>query len=75
MTLRYIQDYIEGGMDPSGAAHDAYAKVIDDFALGANEQRAMDFIGELPPSQRDAVRAAWFELVRNAASNEERERD
>ena len=75
MVCKYIQEQIDAGQEPSVAVHNAYATVIDDFALAANEQRAMDFIGELPPSMRDQVRAGWLELVRNAASNVERERD
>lgn len=75
MVCKLLNEYIDAGMTPPEAARNAYAKVIDDFALGANEDRAMDFIGELPPSQRKAVRSAWMELVRNAASNEERVRD
>ena len=75
MVLKYLQEYIEAGMTPTEAARNAYVTVVDDFALSANEQRVMDFIGELAPSQRDPVRAAWFQLVSRAASNVERERD
>jgi hypothetical protein len=75
MVCKWIYDRIEAGQDPSGAAHDSYAQLVDEMALEANEQRVMDFIGELKPSERDEVRRGWLELVRNAASNVERERD
>lgn len=75
MVCKWIYERIQGGQSLSGAAHDAYAQLVDEMALAANEQRAMDFIGELPPSARDEVRRGWLELVRNAASNVERERD
>ena len=45
------------------------------MVLGANEERAMEFISELEPSLRERVKATWFSVLRNAASNEERVRD
>ena len=75
MVCKWIYERVESGQDPSGAAYDSYAQLVDEMALAANEDRVMEFIGELPPSVRKEVRRGWLELVRNAASNEERERD
>ena len=50
-------------------------QIVDDAFLAANENRAMEFIDELPASQREKVREHWFGMLRNAASNAERERD
>ena len=75
MVCKWIYERVEAGQDTSGAAHDSYAQLVDEMALAANEDRVMEFIGELPPSVRKEVRRGWLELVRNAASNEERERD
>ena len=57
------------------ASGNAYARLLDDFTLGANEERAMDFINEMKPSQRERIREEWFKLLRHAASNEENVRD
>lgn len=65
----------EAGAKPKAASYEAYARLLDDFVLAANEDRAMEFINELPNSQREEVRDMWFGLLRNAASNEERARD
>ena len=73
--LQLLNEYKEKGQDAPASSHDAYAHVMDDFVLGANEERAMEFINELPPSQREDLRRQWFELLRVSASNAEQERD
>lgn len=73
--LQYLEEYRGLGDTPEEASENAYARVIDDFVLGANEERVMDFIGEMKPSQREKLREEWFKLLRNAASNEEFVRD
>lgn len=75
MFLQYLQEYRGLGDTPEEASNNAYARVIDDFTLGANEERVMDFIGEMKPSQREKIREEWFKLLRHAASNEESVRD
>ena len=72
---RYLQEYRALGDTDEEASSNAYARVVDDFVLGANEERVMDFIGEMKPSQREAIREEWFKLLRHAASNEESVRD
>ena len=75
MFCKYLQEYGGLGDTPEEASGNAYARLLDDFVLGANEERAMDFIHELPPSIREQVRETWFRVLANAASNEERVRD
>ena len=72
---KYFNEYLEHGNEPEEAGRNAYTRVLDEAVLGANEDRALEFINELPPSQREAVRETWFQLLRLAASNEERIRD
>ena len=72
---KYFNEYLQLGDTPSEASSNAYIRVLDEAVLGANEDRAQEFINELPPSEREAVRETWFQLLRQAASNEERIRD
>jgi hypothetical protein len=48
---------------------------VDEFFLGANEDRVNDFLGELPLSEQERVRSTWFAMLRTAASNQEDCRD
>lgn len=73
-ALRYVEG-LHQGLPANEASERAYALLLDDFVLNANEARAMEFIDELPASQREKVREHWFGMLRNAASNAERERD
>ena len=66
---------LQEGCTPTEASNWAYSKLMDDFVLDANEQRAKEFISELPGSIRDQVEEHWMGLLRNAASNAERLRD
>ena len=75
MWAKYFLEYEGLGDAPQEAARNAYARVLDEAVLGANEERAMEFINELAPSEREQVREMWFDLLRTAASNEERIRD
>jgi hypothetical protein len=70
---RYVANR-DAGMKPKQAALEAYTECMDDFTLGANEERVRDFVGELPPSKRDAVLEAWFSMLRRAASNQDTKR-
>tara|TARA_B100000459_G_C8575991_1_gene200987 strand:- start:27 stop:1184 length:1158 start_codon:yes stop_codon:yes gene_type:complete len=72
---QYFQEYMDLGDTDDEASNNAYARLLDDAVLSANEERSMEFINELPPSQREAIRVHWFGILRNAASNEERTRD
>ena len=71
----YFREYEELGDTPEEASSNAYARVLDEMVLGANEERFREFLGELKPSERDRVEEIWFGLLRVAASNEERARD
>ena len=73
--LQLMEKYKALGDAPFEASDNSYAEILDDFILGANEERAMEFINELPPSQREAMRGEWFKLLALAASNAERARD
>lgn len=78
VSVRFLQlfdKYREMGDAAFEASDNAYTEILDDFILGANEERAMEFINELPPSKREAVRNEWFKLLALAASNHERARD
>ena len=75
MFCKYLLEYKSLGDTPQEASDNAYARLVDDFVLGANEERAMDFVSELEPSIREEVRNQWFAVLSNAASNEERVRD
>lgn len=78
LSVRFAQmchEYELQGDTPSEASANAYARLVDDAVLSANEERALDFISELPPSEREKVKDIWFGVLRNAASNEERLRD
>ena len=57
------------------AAMEAYAQTIDDMTLGAREDRALEFINELPPAQAERVRERWYSMLRCAASVQEARRD
>ena len=57
------------------AAMEAYAQTIDDMTLGAREDRALEFINELPPAQAERVRERWYAMLRCAASVQEARRD
>ena len=78
VSVTAAQTVVEGmqmGLSATEASNWAYCRLMDDFVLAANEQRAREFIAELPPSIRDQVEAHWMGLLQNAASNAERERD
>ena len=75
MFCKYLQEYRELGDTQEEASGNAYARLLDDFVLGAKEERAMEFVNELPPSIREEVRQTWMGVLVNAASNEERVRD
>ena len=74
VALRYYE-CLKGGDAPSEAAHEAYGWLVDEMVLAASEDRVMELCGELPPSAREEVRKIWFDFLRTAASNQERERD
>lgn len=75
MFAKYMVEFEDAGKTPLEAGGEAYARIMDEMVLGANEERVAEFLGELPPSQQDRIRAHWFGLLRNAGSNEERARD
>ena len=78
VSVRFLQlqeKYEQLGDSASEASDNSYAEILDDFILAANEERAMEFIGELPPSIREKKRAQWFKFLAMAASNAERARD
>ena len=75
MTAFYCVQESKRLGDAHEGAHEAYARVIDEFILAGNEDRVMELCGELPPTLREEVRAKWFDLLRTSASNEERIRD
>ena len=74
-TAQRFEQLEKAGKTPSEASDEAYAELLDHFILAANEERAMEFINELPPSEREGVRARWFAILRNAGSNEEIRRE
>ena len=73
-TTRYIANR-KAGMTEEDAAKDAALHGLDEAFLGANEDRVREFIGELPPSQREEILRQWIHGLSNAASNNERARD
>jgi hypothetical protein len=78
VSVTAAKAFVEGlqrGETPQEASNGAYCQLMDDFVLGANEQRAREFIAELPRSIRDQVEEHWMGLLANAASNAERVRD
>ena len=75
MFAKYLEEYKELGDAPEAASDNAYARVVDEFFLGANEDRVNEFLGELPHSQQERVRETWFAMLRTAASNQEDARD
>ena len=72
---KYVAEYEDLGDTAQEASENAYARVLDEMVLGANEERFQEFLGELKPSERERVKDIWFGVLRNAASNEERLRD
>ena len=78
ISLMFVQRYManrKAGMEELEAAQDASIQGLDDAFLGANEDRVREFVGDLPPSERDAVMRQWIHTLANAASNNERVRD
>ena len=75
MFAKYLEEYKSLGDALGEASDNAYARVIDEFFLGANEDRVNDFLGELPRSEQERVRETWFAMLRTAASNHEDARD
>ena len=75
MFAKYLEEYKDLGDALSEASDNAYARVVDEFFLGANEERVNDFLGELPLSEQKRVRDTWFAMLRTAASNQEDCRD
>ena len=75
MFCKYLEESQEGGMERSAASEDAYAHVIDDMFLSANEERVDAFCGELAPSLGKRVKETWFAMLRTASSNLEDFRD
>lgn len=74
-TLQRIHENRKKGWDHVDACDDAYKHLFDDFVNSANEKRVMEFIEEMPPSQRTEMELLWLAAVQTSASNEERERD
>ena len=75
MTLKRIHEKRLEGWGQHEACEWAYMCLFDDFCLGANEKRVMEFIDELPPSYRREMEVLWLSALQTSASNEERERD
>ena len=78
ISTMYAMAYVEAeasGMASEAASDRAYAKILDDMVLAANEERAMEMVNELAPSVREQVRKHWYGLLRNAGSNLEEDRD
>ena len=75
MFAKYLEEYKDLGDALSEASDNAYARIVDEAFLGAKEDRVNAFIGELPASDQDRVRATWFAMLRTAASNQEAVRD
>lgn len=74
-TLQRIHEKRLDGWDHHDACDNAYKHLFDDFVNSANEKRVMEFIEEMPPSQRSEMELLWLAAVQTSASNEERERD
>ena len=74
-TLQRINEKRQDGWDHHSACDHAYKHLFDDFVNSANEKRVMEFIEEMPPSQRTEMELLWLAAVQTSASNEERERD
>ena len=74
-TLQRIDEKRRQGWAHSEACDHAYKHLFDDFVNSANEKRVLEFIEEMPPSQRLEMEALWLAAVQTSASNEERERD
>ena len=72
---KYVGEYQDLGDSLQEAWGNAQSRVIDEMVLGANEDRVNEFLGELPRDQRERARELWFQMLRLAASNEERVRD
>jgi len=75
MHAKYLEEYQAGGMERLEASDNAYARLVDECYLGANEERVNDFLAELPTDERKKVRETWFAMLRTAASNNESARD
>lgn len=78
ISVRFAQmvtEYEDLGDTPEEAASNAYAKLLDDAVLAANEPRALEFMQEFPQATQERLKGIWFGILRNAASNEERLRD
>ena len=75
MTIKRIHEKRLEGWDHYAACDWAYKTLFDDFCLGANEKRVMEFIDELPPSYRREMEVLWLAANQTSASNQERERD
>ena len=75
MTLKRIHEKRLEGWNEHDASEWAYMCLFDDFCLGANEKRVMEFIDEMPPSYRREMELLWLAALQTSASNEERERD
>ena len=73
MFAKYLEEYKDLGDALGEASDNAYARVIDEFFLGANEERVNDFLGEMPLSEQDRVRNTWFAMLRTAAGTYPRE--
>ena len=74
-TARNLHRFTQDDPENPDAALNAHIKLLDDAVMAANEERAMEFIAELPLNEQAPVREIWFNMLRTAASNEERERD
>ena len=74
-SIRRYLEMVQAGEMPEDAREAMYCRLMDDFVLAANEDRVMDFISELPPSQRSEAQAIWLDALRTGASNVERHRD
>ncbi len=57
------------------ASMEAFASVIDDMTLSSREERVMEFLNDLPPTEAEKARAWWYSMLRMAASVKEERRD
>ena len=73
--VKYMIEYENAGATPEDAGKAAYARIVDDAVLGANEDRVGEFLAEISPTEVGRYRHHWLGLLRNAGSNVERERD
>jgi hypothetical protein len=73
-VLRVMEQRVELGSTHE-ADWNAYASVIDDFVIAANEDRVMEFIAEAPEAKRKELRRVWLQLVSTAGTNAENDRD